>query len=416
MQMDPHLAQFGGGAAHTYLNPYVLALLVLAGIFIIFSTRQRALVAMLTVGILIPMDQVLVIGGLHFPSIRILILFGFIRMLREKFGGKTEIFSGGLNKIDKAVIGLIVFTAIDGMLLWQASGELVFQLGNIYTGFGLYFLMRFLIREEADIRKAIRTLAYVSAFVAALATYERVTGYNLVYNVLNGARALTFETQFGQNDRVRAAVSFGHPILLGTYGAIILPMFAGLWLKYKTDRKVALLGILAAGTIAVCANSSTSLLGMFAGLLALSLWPLRKYLRAMRWGIVLMLISLHMVMKAPVWQLISRIDLTGGSSSDHRYQVLNQCIIHFTSWFLWGTKDYASWGWSMYDLGNQYVFVADTAGLIPLICFLAIIVMSFKYLGSARKAAEENGNKTEALYFWALCAMMLANVVAYFGI
>jgi hypothetical protein len=256
----------------------------------------------------------------------------------------------------------------------------------------------------------------VSAFVAVLATYERVTGYNLVYNVLNGARALTFEAQFGQNDRVRAAVSFGHPILLGTYGAIILPMFAGLWLKYKADRKVALLGMLAAGTVAVCANSSTSLLGMFAGLLALSLWPLRKYLRAIRWGIVLMLVSLHMVMKAPVWALISRIDLTGGSSSDHRYQVLNQCIRHFTDWFLVGTKDYASWGWSMYDLGNQYVFVADTAGLIPLICFLAIIVMGFKYLGSARKAAEENGEKSEALYLWALSAMLFANVVAYFGI
>src|SRR5579862_744493 len=248
--MDPHIAAFGGGAEHSYLNPYVLTLLLLAGIFIIFLSRRWALAAMLTVGIMIPMDQVLVIAGFHFQSIRILILWGFIRMLREKFGGNKEILSGGMNKIDKAVIFFSIFTFIDGMLLWREFGELNFQFGNMYTAFGLYFLMRFLIREEADVRRMIRTLAFVSAFVAVLAIYERSTGYNLVYNVLNGARAATFAKQFGTDDRIRAAVSFGHPILAGTYGAIILPMFVGLWWRYKTDRKVALLGVLAAFTIA----------------------------------------------------------------------------------------------------------------------------------------------------------------------
>jgi hypothetical protein len=112
--------------------------------------------------------------------------------------------------------------------------------------------------------------------------------------------------------------------------------------------------------------------------------------------------------------LIARVDLTGGSSSDHRYEILNQCIRHFTEWVLIGTKNYASWGFGLWDLGNQYVFVADTAGLIPLVAFLAMIVLGFKYSGIARRAAQ--GDKRQQLLIWALGASLFANVVAFFGI
>jgi cbb3-type cytochrome oxidase subunit 3 len=118
-------------------------------------------------------------------------------------------------------------------------------------------------------------------------------------------------------------------------------------------------------------------------------------------------------MKAPVWHLISRIDLTGGSSSYHRFQLVNQCILHFRDWWLIGTKNYPNWGWDMWDLSNQYVGIADVSGLIPLLAFVAIIVFAFQYVAKSRRLAS---NKREELFVWALGAALFANVVAFFGI
>ena len=63
--------------------------------------------------------------------------------------------------------------------------------------------------------------------------------------------------------------------------------------------------------------------------------------------------------------------------------LVDQCIRHFTSWALIGTKDYGNWGLDSFDLSDQYVGTADTAGLVPLILLPTIIVLGFKYGESA---------------------------------
>jgi len=137
-------------------------------------------------------------------------------------------------------------------------------------------------------------------------------------------------------------------------------------------------------------------------------------MRLVRWGIIGTLAALQMMMTSPVWHIISDIDITGSSSSYHRYMLVDQCIRHFWDWFLVGTKDFGNWGWDMWDLSNQYVATADTTGFVPLIALIAIIVMGFKYLGRARGAAE--GEKNGERFVWALGACLFANVVAFFGI
>ena len=128
----------------------------------------------------------------------------------------------------------------------------------------------------------------------------------------------------------------------------------------------------------------------------------------------MLLISLHMAMKAPVWQLIDRMSIVGGSSGYHRYQLVDQCIRHFGDWWMYGVKDTGAWGWDMWDTANQYVSVADSTGLIPLILFVAILVYGFKYLVKAREAWADNKNMQ--LYNWALGGALFANCVGFFGI
>ena len=119
-------------------------------------------------------------------------------------------------------------------------------------------------------------------------------------------------------------------------------------------------------------------------------------------------------MKGPVWSLIEKIDITGGSSSWQRYMLVDQCIRHFGDWWLLGVKDTSVWGWDMWDTANQYVSVCENSGLLPFILFLGILIYGFKYLGRARRAAGKD--RKRALFVWGLGSALFANVVAFFGI
>jgi hypothetical protein len=70
----------------------------------------------------------------------------------------------------------------------------------------------------------------------------------------------------------------------------------------------------------------------------------------------------------------------------------------------------------MWDLSNEYVGTADTAGIVPLISLIVIIVLGFRYIGEARASAQRLADKNTELFVWAFGASLLANVVAFFGI
>jgi hypothetical protein len=163
---------------------------------------------------------------------------------------------------------------------------------------------------------------------------------------------------------------FAHSILAGTFGATILPLFVLLWQQGSKNRLIAIVGMVSATVITLASNSSTPVLAYAGGVLALSMWPMRNWTRAIRWAVVITVVCLHIVMKAPVWHLIARIDVSGQSSSYHRFMLVDQCIRHFSDWWLIGVKSTFEWGWDMWDTANQYVSICEYSGLIPFILFL----------------------------------------------
>jgi hypothetical protein len=410
--MEPKNLHFGGGPTESVVHPAILLLVFVIGVLILYWPRRKVIAPFLAASILIPFDQVLVVGGLHFQMIRVLALFGMIRLVWQKFSRQSLIFSGGINRIDIAVIGLAISIAVAGVLLFREMAVVTFQLGNLYTVFGLYFLTRSLIRDRKDIVCMVRALAYGALVIAMIMIWETATGHN-PYALLGGAKAASYANLAARDDRFRAQGCFGHSILAGTFGAINLPLFVLLWKEDKKYRATAAIGIASATVIVATSNSSTPVLAYAGGVLALCLWPLRAWMRPIRWGIVFTLVLLHMVMKAPVWHLISRIDISGGSSSYHRYMLIDQCIRHFGDWWLLGVKSTKDWGWDMWDTANQYVGTCDNSGLLPFLLFIATIVCGFKYLGRARRLVSDKKGK---LFLWSLGAALFANVVAFFGI
>jgi hypothetical protein len=172
--------------------------------------------------------------------------------------------------------------------------------------------------------------------------------------------------------------------------------------------------MVAATVMAVTCYASTTLAAYAAGILALCLWPIRKNMRIVRWGIVFLLISLHLVMHGPVWSLVEKIDLTGSSSSYHRYMLIDNFVHHFGDWWFIGTKDNGSWGWEMWDLSDQYVAYAFTGGLLGFVFFVTIISNGFSKLGKARKLVEFN--RHEAWSLWCLGAALFSHVIGFVGI
>jgi hypothetical protein len=387
----------------------VALVMIVSGVLMLFLPHRKVIVPFLLASILIPADQVLVIAGLHFPVLRVLILFGLIRILILKLQGKS-VFSGGLNKIDLSLILLSVTNAVAGVLLFKTSQAFVFQVGALYSALATYFLLRCVIRDHEDVVRAIRTLAFIVVVLSGVMICEQLmNGWN-PYFFLGGARG---NWAMERDGAIRAMGSFGQPLLAGTFGAVAVPLFLGLWLKENRYRLTAVIGMVGATTMTIASHSSTCLTGLLAGLLALCLWPVRSMMRLIRWGLVITLVSLHMVMKAPVWHLISRIDFTGGSSSWQRYNLIDTCIWHFWDWWLVGTSSNGDWGWDMWDTANQYVSDAYSGGLLGLIFLVAIIVCGFKYVGRARQAATD---KQQALFLWALGATLFAYTISFIGI
>ena len=72
--------------------------------------------------------------------LRILLLFGLARVVWSMVSGGGELFSGGMNTLDKIVICLGVITAVNGFLLYMEAGEVVYQAGQFYSAIETYLL------------------------------------------------------------------------------------------------------------------------------------------------------------------------------------------------------------------------------------------------------------------------------------
>jgi hypothetical protein len=199
----------------------------------------------------------------------------------------------------------------------------------------------------------------------------------------------------------------------GAFAGVSIPLFFWLWTE-KESKKVAVAGIIGATAMVLATHASTAWSAYGSSLLGLCFWPLRKQMRLVRWGIAATLVVLHLVMNGPVWSLIEKIDLTGGSSSYHRYELVDNCIRHFSDWWLLGYRYYGRWGFDMWDLCNQFVVAALTGGLITLVFFIMIYSRSFGLIGKTIKQIKVD--REQAWLLWCLGADLFANVVASFGI
>jgi len=348
------------------------------------------------------------VGAATFTVMELLILVGFGRVLVMR-----EYRIGALNASDHLMIAWGTWMVISALFHRDPSMEVVTRLGYAFDGWGLYFLFRAFCRSRDDMVTLCGIVGILLAPIAAAMVVEKATATNLFALFFDGVPL----TPAFRGDAVRAQGPFAHSILAGSIGAVSLPLMVGLW---QLRRRIALLGIVASLAMVFTSTSSGPIVSAAAGVVALLMWRYRERMRLVRWSALGAYLALEVVMTAPAYYLMARVDLTGGSTGWHRARLIEKAFTHLSEWWLVGTDYTRHWmptqvGWSAdhADITNHYLRMGVQGGLPLMLLLIAIFVMGFSFFGHGLRRESE-----VKFHFpiWACGASLFAHAVTCIGV
>ena len=153
---------FGGGATETSFTPITVVLLCVGVILVLSVPRKNILLPFFVIGLLIPGSQVLVLPGMHLAVYRIMLLAIWLRIIFAKWALRGDTYSFQMNALDKVFIAWALSNAIMYSILWHEVAALINRLGFLSTSLGVYFMLRFIIRDRGDVIFAVRSLAFAT--------------------------------------------------------------------------------------------------------------------------------------------------------------------------------------------------------------------------------------------------------------
>lgn len=406
MDDQRHIVGDPSWAGQTSVHPLGLAMVVVLGLCLLWLPRRWSVVPMLIIACFIPSAQRIVIAGCDFSFLRIMVLFGTMRLILHKE------YQGFIwQPLDTAMI-LYTLTYMGLYILRENSFSAVInRLGFGFDAFGMYFLFRCLVRHWQDVDRIIFGIVIISIPVAFFFVMEQATGRN-AFSIFGGKSL--FSTV--RDGRIRASGAYSHAILAGCFWAALMPLIAAFWWKSSKDRSKAIIGLLTSLFIVAACASSTPVMGVISAVVGGLFFFFRKRMRPIRWGILFMLIGLHLMMQAPVWHLISRVSAVSGSTGYHRYKLLNAAINNVSEWWLMGCSGYTVLGWGVHaaDITNQYVLVGVQGGLLTLALFITVITLAFHSIG---KLWRQNTDNTYRLALsWALGVSLFVHCTNFLGV
>ena len=382
------------------ISQATVVITVFLGILTFVVPKQYFLLPFILAACFVPADQRVIIFDLDFTPLRMLVLVGFLRtiLLGERLTFKW-------NRFDKLVLVWAICGALIYIIQWADMRALIYKCGVLFDAIGLYWLFRINISSWGEIKWATKVFAVCSLVLAVLVGLEWVTGQN-PFVVLGRV-----ETKVREG-RYRCQASFPHAIMLGLFWATLVPLFIGFARQDKS--KLLLWSAVAASVfIAAATASSTPILTLLFVLIILCVYKWREYTACAGWGLFASLVALHIVMQAPVWHLISRIGVVGGSTGWHRFFLIDQAINHFGEWLFLGCRSTAHWGRGLTDITNQYILEGVRGGFLTLALFLVMIYMALRTL--LRLSLQHQEHKQQFL-IWCFLVIILGHCVSFFGV
>lgn len=391
------------------LTPVGLAFLSVALVAVMVTSRRWASVPMLLVTCYMPLSLGVMLGPFNFFSIRLIILVGLIRIfIRGEYRGLRR------SPLDTLMLLWSIWALTASALHSDPITTLTSNAGLVFNSFGIYILLRVLCRNPADVVFLCRVVAWLLVPIALVMLYEKLVAMNL-FSILGGVPDVP-EIRQGS---VRAQGPFAHSILAGSVGAVMMPVCLGLWKRHRFN---AMIGTLASATMVFTCASSGPLMSLIFASLGLLFWPMRSHMRKLRWLAVVVYVLLDIVMKAPPYYLLGRVDLTGGSTGYHRARLIESSVEHFGEWWLAGTDYTRHWmptgvAWSVNhaDITNQYLSFGVQGGLPLMFLFILLLAKSFTIVGRSVSTAHKTQPK-HAFFCWALGVSLFANAATFISV
>jgi hypothetical protein len=389
------------------VNPIGLTFLSISALLMWVLPRRWAAVPLILSAAYMTSGQVLDIAGANFTVPRVLVAVGFLRAMK-----KGEHIAGGMQTVDRLVLAFGTLLILTSAL--HTSDAWLYRFGMVWTELGCYFLFRTFIQGIDDVRRIFKFIAIALLPLAALMLMEKSTGINS-FGDLGGANRVALV----RDGTLRAGGPFGHPILAGIVGATCIAI--GLSLR-KGPRLHALAGVATGTAMLYAAASSGPILMVVFVLLGRWAWIFRRHMKLVRGLLVAAILGLTAVMKAPVYFLMARVDIVGGSEGWFRAQLIDSAIDHLSEWWLAGTDYTRHWmatGISANarhtDLTNHILTMGVMGGLPLLILFVLILSTSFRNVGHGLRKRPD-ASVEEQRFIWALGALLLGFTAGFMSI
>jgi len=389
------------------INQSTVAVTAFLAVVLMLVPRKYFLVPFILAACFVPRDQRILIMGLDFNVLRILIVFGFIRMVI-----RGEHRSVNWRVFDKVLFLWAGCGALIYIVQWGEMRAVIYKSGVLFDVIGMYWLFRQNVAGFDDIERLVRVFAICACVMVPLVAIEWVTGQN-PFAVFG---KVTTELRQG---RLRCQGPFPISILMGVFWATLVPMFAGMLAKARTDRFLYYAAIACCLFIIVASASATPLVVLIFVFVAMAGFKFRFFARRAVLAMAIALGFLHVIMKAPIWHLISRVKLVGGATGWHRYYLIDQAVKHFNEWAMFGTRDTSHWDYkqlkeiTQFDVTNQYIFEGINGGFITLIIFLVMLVIAYHVLAVH---FQRGGNTKYQWFTWCVFVGMLSHYLAFFGV
>ncbi|MBN1795983.1 MAG: hypothetical protein JW804_04860 [Sedimentisphaerales bacterium] len=385
----------------TITTPTLIVTLVLVVLTFVLP-RKHIISTFAVAAVFIPVDQRILVGGLDFPVLRILILVAFLRILAS--GEKLSI---SWNRLDKVLAAWALCGAIVYIIKWRNSAAVINRLGFLYEVLGFYWICRHSIRSFEDIKAVIKGFALCSLILVPFVFVEWTTGKNAF--VIFGRTWTSF-----REGAYRCQAAFPHSIMFGVFWATLNPMFIALAIAEK-NKSLPVAAVIASAFMVWASSSSTPVGALLAILLLFFFFQLRQYGRYAALGLLGLATALHLMMEAPVWHLLARIRLIGGSTGYHRFKLIDETIKNFNDWWLVGAGDTNAWSRAhhLFDITNQYCLEAIRGGLWTLILFVLLLIMTVRTVAGYSMQNISRGHQWIA---WGICAAIIGHCISFIGV
>jgi len=303
---------------------------------------------------------------------------------------------------------------------------LIERVGLVLNVLGTYLFSRAYFSQIENLEVVAVSLVFILIPFSMLMSVEKVTGKNY-YGKVGIARATG---AIVRNGGYRAQGPFGHAIIAGTAAASTIPLMAVL---YRRNRKrLALIGMVSGFAGVVASASSGPMAALAAGLLFLWFWRKRHLFHQVKWGIICLLIFLNFTMSRPIWFLIARIDIVGGSTGWHRSILIDTAMNRLDEWWLAGTDFTRHWihsgvTWNPYhaDITNYYLQMGVLGGLPLMLTLLFIIYRGCgellgetEWLRSQEDVSDEQFEENDEKEFdlWCIWVTIMVHCISFISI